>query len=38
VYVEPKYRNNSKEDQGFKYGTSLLSAASVLSWIFYYFK
>ena len=38
VYVEPKYRNNSKEDKGFKYGTSLLSAASVLSWIFYYFK
>jgi polysaccharide export outer membrane protein len=38
VYVEPKYRNSSKEDVGFKYASFLLSAASVLSWVFYYLK
>ncbi len=38
VYVEPKYRNSSKEDTGFKYASFLLSMVSVISWIFYYFK
>ena len=38
VYVEPKYRNSSKEDIGFKYASFLLSSVSVISWIMYYFR
>ena len=38
VYVEPKYRRSSGEDVGFKYTSIILSAVSVLSWLFVYLK
>lgn len=38
VYVEPKFRRSSGEDVGFKYASIILSAVSVLSWLFVYLK